>query len=431
MPYYEDLEQLTEETCLWADLRREQGADIAGVIKRLRVELRRARGALRRAEPGERVRRNEPNVLAQIKALRPKGPRRLWPRLRTTGLRDRMKGAWLGRAAGCTLGAPVEGWAIDAMEGLARRYRAPFPPTDYWPAHPWPESVRYGVSACREYLKSEIRFVPVDDDLTYTVLGLLILEAFGPDFTTDDVAQAWLAYLPMACTGEAITLDNLRAGALVATAGETNNPCQEWIGADIRSDPWGYAAPGWPERAAEMAYRDAVLSARRTGIYGTMFFAAAAAAAFACDGPVEALEIALSEIPRGCRFARDIRWALDVGPKLRDWRAARDAVDKRFKGMHPVHTSNNACLTVFGLMLGQGDFTRTIGLTVAMGLDNDCTAATAGSILGAVVGARNIPDHWWKPFRNRTRTYLHGHEWFRNTDIVNRFLAAARNVWGQ
>ena len=32
------------------------------------------------------------------------------------------------------------------------------------------------------------------------------------------------------------------------------------------------------------------------------------------------------------------------------------------------------------------DFTRTISVTVAMGLDNDCTAATAGSLLGAVLG---------------------------------------------
>jgi ADP-ribosylglycohydrolase len=269
----------------------------------------------------------------------------------------------------------------------------------------------------------------VDDDVTYTILGLLILEKFGPDFTTADVGKAWLKYLPIACTAEKIALDNLRAGVAASKAGIKDNPFQEWIGADIRSDPWGYAAPGWPEKAAEFAYRDAYLSHRQNGIYGAMFFAASIAAAFAVDSPVEALHAGLAEIPRDCRLARDVRWALEAGPKIKDWRAARAAVDDRFVGMHSVHTNNNACLTIFGLLLGKMDFTKTIGVTVALGLDNDCTAATAGSILGAIIGADRIPPHWWKPFRNKARTYLQGHEWFTNTGLVKRYIAMAQRVW--
>ncbi len=67
---------------------------------------------------------------------------------------------------------------------------------------------------------------------------------------------------------------------LAATA-RRNNPYCEWIGADIRSDGWAYAAPGWPELAAEFANRDARLSHRWNGIYGEMFFSAAISAAFA------------------------------------------------------------------------------------------------------------------------------------------------------
>jgi ADP-ribosylglycohydrolase len=160
-----------------------------------------------------------------------------------------------------------------------------------------------------------------------------------------------------------------------------------------------------------------------------MFFSAAIAAAFAVDDPVEALKIALTEIPKDCRLARDVRWAFRAGPRLADWRAARAAVDKRFAGMSSVHTNNNACLTVFGVMLGEKDFTKTVGITVAMGLDNDCTAATAGSLLGAVIGVQAIPPHWWKPFRNRARTYLRRHPRFSNTDLVRRFVDVARAVW--
>ena len=72
-------------------------------------------------------------------------------------------------------------------------------------------------------------------------------------------------------------------------AAEVDNCFLNWIGADIRSDPWAYAAPGWPEKAAEIAYRDAYVSHRRNGIYAAMFFSAAISAAFAVDNTVDAL----------------------------------------------------------------------------------------------------------------------------------------------
>ncbi|MBI4559002.1 MAG: ADP-ribosylglycohydrolase family protein [Candidatus Hydrogenedentes bacterium] len=429
MPYYPKLQQLLTDVSHWADLRTEQGSQVRALMARLEKTLEKTGRELSRLRPTTSQLEKEPNDLRAIRALRPEGPRRLWKRFKKAGLRSRLKGAWLGRAAGCTLGAPVEGWSPERMERLARRCNMDFPPRDYWSDHPDPDQPHYETNVFRDYLRGYIKSVPVDDDLTYTLLGLLILEEFGPAFTTKDVGTAWLKYLPVACTAEDVALKNLKAGIPATRTGEKANPFQEWIGADIRSDPWGYAAPGWPEKAAEMAYRDAYLSHRQNGIYGAMFFSAAIAAAFALNDPVQALEVGLTEIPKDCRLARDVRCALKLGPRLKDWRAARHAVDEQFAGMHPVHTNNNACLTIFGLMLGGGDFTRTIGATVAMGLDNDCTAATAGSILGATIGIENIPEHWWKPFHNKTRTYINGHEWFRNTEICERFQRMADALW--
>ena len=428
MPYFTDLQALVNQVSEWADLRHEQGLKVEPTLKRLRAQIVAAQKALEKAQPSKAAMDREPNGLEQIRALRPKGPRRIWKTVDVAALKPRLRGAWLGRAAGCTLGVPVEAWSVEKMEQLAKRHRMAFPPTDYWTGHPEPEVVHYGTSLWRDYLKGNIRCIPVDDDLAYTTLGLLILEKYGPKFTTADVGKAWVDWLPIACTAEDVALKNLKAGIPASKAAEKGNPYQEWIGADIRSDPWAYAAPGWPEKAAELAYRDAYLSHRQNGLYGAMYFAAAISAAFVVDNVVDALKIGLTEIPRECRLAADIRWALALAPKLKDWRAARAAVDKRFAGMHVVHTNNNACLTVFGLILGKHNFTRTIGMTVAMGLDNDCTGATAGSLLGAVIGLDRIPEHWWKPFRNKQRAYLNGHEWFSNTDLVERYVRVAKAV---
>ena len=255
--------------------------------------------------------------------------------------------------------------------------------------------------------------VPVDDDITYTLLGLLIAEDYGVDFTTEDVGKGWLKYLPYACTAEEVALNNLKNGISAREAADIDNPFCQWIGADIRSDPWAYIAPAFPEKAAEMAYNDAYLSHRRNGIYGEMFFSAAQSAAFAVDNPVDALKIGLTEIPKDCSLYNDIHWALEAGKNISNCKEARKAVEERFEGMSGVHTNSNACLTVFGLMIGGTDVTRVISETVAMGLDNDCTAATAGSIAGAIAGKKGVPENWYKNFNNTVHSYLIGKEEFK------------------
>jgi len=179
--------------------------------------------------------------------------------------RERLEGALLGRMAGNVLGAPVEFWSIERMENLAKETGNHYPPVDYWSYVPFPYELRYALSPVQDYTRNHINGVPVDDDLAYTFLGLLVLEDYGVNFTIEDVGRAWVKYLPYACTAEEIALKNLRAGVPALEAAEKDNPFCEWIGANIRSDPWGYLSPGWPEQAAAMAYRDAYLSHRRQG----------------------------------------------------------------------------------------------------------------------------------------------------------------------
>ncbi|MCL2099100.1 MAG: ADP-ribosylglycohydrolase family protein [Oscillospiraceae bacterium] len=369
----------------------------------------------------------EPNDLKSIKALRtPKAERVLWKTFDADKYENRLKGALYGRMAGCTLGAPVEFWPIDDMEDWAGWIGDAFPNKHYWSKIKNPNGLRYSMSSCYSYTSEGMDGVPVDDDIAYTLLGLLIAEDCGLNFTTEDAGRCWVKYLPYACTAEDIALRNLKNGIPADKCGETDNPYVQWIGADIRSDPFGYLAPGLPETAAEMAYYEAYVSHRRNGIYGEMFFSAALAAAFAVSDPFEALNQALCEIPHGSLLYKDISWALNIKNTVKNYRHARELVDDYFKGMSGVHTNNNAALTIFGLQLGGDDFAGVIGNTVAMGLDNDCTGATAGSLFGAVYGFDAIDKVWYEKFNNKILSYLNGLPVFEIDDVLNRFKKLAK-----
>lgn len=372
----------------------------------------------------------EPNDLSTIRSLRENGARRLWRHLPDeTLLKNKVSGALWGRIIGCILGSPVELKSIQDMQDWCRQIGQEFPPVDFWNDVQEPEKKNFYGAYRKEYIKSNMTRVPVDDDIIYTQLALLILERYGTAFTTSDVGEAWENHLPFACTAEEVALNNLKKGLPIDDVGDTDNPYQEWIGAAIRSDGFAYAAPGYPEKAAEMAYHDAYLSHRKNGIYGEMFLAAAQSAAFAVDDPIEAVKIGLTEIPKECALHEDIAWALQVGKSVCGYSEARRLVDERFGDMNPVHTNNNLCLIVFGLFLAQGDIVKGLSEIVAMGLDNDCTAASAGSILGAVLGKDGIPTYLYERFHNTVDTYLMNTEEFHVDDMCDRFIKIARQLY--
>ncbi|MDR2686535.1 MAG: ADP-ribosylglycohydrolase family protein [Oscillospiraceae bacterium] len=346
--------------------------------------------------------------------------------------RDKLAGAFYARAAGCTLGAPVEGWTSGRMREYAARLGIDFPLTDYWPGTPTPEAVRYG-EPMEKYLKGRITRVPCDDDIGYTLLSLFIAEESpnGRDFTTKDVADSWLKHLPMACTAEEAALRNLKNGVPWDKAAEIDNPYDEWIGADIRCDGYAWMNPGDPAMAADMAQRDAWISHRGNGVYGARYFAAAIADAFASSDIRKSLLRGLDFIPGDCELTKGLRWAVGLWEGVGDYQNAIRLVDGRYPGMHPVHTINNACLTVFALALGGEDIGKIIASAVAMAHDCDCTAATAGSIAGAAYGLRRLDPRWYECFNGRVGSYFHGEKEHSVGDILARFerMAGSRG-WG-
>lgn len=418
----ENTARLLEEAFLWSRLRFEQdGRTIKDLGRFCENELVREIDELKSCEAESAAEPNDRKAIAALCSF---------PRARTVdNIEKRIYGALAGRFAGCTLGVPVENYPIEKMERIAREGGTPFPPTEYWHTAENPDGVQYGVDKRRRYTFGELDCVPVDDDVTYTVLGLLLLQKYGFDYTVEDVAELWNDILPYACTAEDIALRNIRAGVPAKHVAD-GNPYVEWIGAGIRADAFGYACAGDPAAAAMMCYNDSFLTHRRNGIYGAMYDAAAVAAAFTMS-PLDALDVARYCIPKSCRLRADIDWAFSCADKVKDFRSARALIDGRFSGMNSVHIENNVCAIVFAVMLGGGDFTRSIAQSVAIGLDNDCNGATVGSIVGAHVGIDGIEKKWYEPFNDTVHTYLEGHVSVSLRDLVRDFVSLYKKRRGE
>ena len=415
----------------WLAFRQEQGCNTGPLQRKASDSLSAWISEAETLKPGKPSPNTELDDWDTIRVCRLRGKRRYSLEISDAELEDKLLGAWLGRAAGCILGIPCEGMTKSEIRSVCKALGQRYPLSGYWEQDPKPHLAdirHYGLTPRRNFLAKNLKRIGTDDDLTYTLLGLLILEEFGPDFTSEDVGRAWLKYLPVACTAEHVALENLRRGISPPETADCGNPYAYWIGAAIRSDPWGYAAPGQPEKAAEFAYRDAVISHRGVGIHAEMYFSAAIALAFVVNDPVEVCKAALKEIPKNCRFSQTVQETLRWCRYDENWDTTTNRILDKYADMSGVHSINNAALTVAGLYYGRKDFGDTIGLTVMGGWDTDCTAATAGSILGAILGAKGLPKKWIVPLGVQAESYLMGKRIWKSEDIARRFLRIAKSV---
>lgn len=330
---------------------------------------------------------------------------------------DRLHGAWLGRAAGCLLGKPVEKIPREGIEEIARA-TGNWPITGYFTAvglpadisERWPWNRRSAPTS----LVENIDGMPEDDDLNFPILALDLLERHGDALTTDQVAEAWLAALPAGrvFTAERAAYRNILDARPVPETATHLNPFREWIGALIRADVHGWAHPGDARAAARSAWIDARLSHTRNGLYGEMWAAALCSQAVVAGSVDEVLDAADTVVPPQSRLAAAVRFGREKGQALASGAltadAALDALHDEFAGMHWVHTLNNAALTACALQAYGDDFGAAVALAVAGGWDTDSVGATVGSVVGALVGADGIPSAWTTPLRDRIATSMPG-----------------------
>jgi ADP-ribosylglycohydrolase len=367
---------------------------------------------------------------------------------------NKIRGGWLGRVSACILGKPLE-YGDNTQEAIREYLEGAnaYPLNDFIPAQS-----RRGTPLrrdCVPSMRGYVHYAQEDDDLNYMCLAVKLLERYGADFNTLAVGINWLRSMPYLWNWGPEHVVYLNLATAIGDSGYeieehlpeeidleaiTNylNPGVEWIGAQIRTDVYGYVCPHHPERAAEFAWRDAYLTHRMNGIYGAMWVAAMNAAAYTLVDMETVIRAGLAQIPENSRFSEAIlktmEWCLSDG----DWRATGHRIVNHFDCNTWGGTINNACCVTTALLSSWADgklspaeiYERAITIAVQLGYDTDCNAATVGSVVGVMLGAHALPEKWITPINDTLRTCIAGFGEVRITDMARRTYDLSRSLRG-
>jgi ADP-ribosylglycohydrolase len=360
-------------------------------------------------EPSERE-----DIWAACDPDRPGGP---IAKLDLADSAHRVKAAFLGSVCGCILGKPLEinPSLYEIQSALSQL--GEWPLNDYISERIATYFDRPLHSSWTETVRERIRYAAPDDDINYTILGMLQLEQHGLKLSKTDIREAWLLHLPPRWTfgPERVLLARAALNSRTDTGRSPQedlmdwvsvlNPMDEYCGAMIRADAYGYACPGRPALAAELAWRDASWTHRRTGIYGTMFMAAAIAAAQVLRDPLAVFDTALKFVPRRSRFYQIEMDALNIVADARDWLDGYERIYSRYAAYRHCRIFQESATLIntlrFAESIGDG-----ICKQVAQGNDTDSYGCSAGSLLGAFFGPGYLEQRWLTPFNDEIRTAL-------------------------
>lgn len=332
-----------------------------------------------------------------------------------------VRAAFLASVCGCVLGKPVEINPTLAELKQAGEAAGEWPLNDYISA-PFLEKLGRRHESALQTSRENIQFVAADDDIHYTLIGMLLLEQPGLGFGENDLYTTWSINMPALWTwGPERTIlltDGINRHHIFTEQGIGYqhdvlflNPGDELCGAVIRADAYGYACPGNPDLAAWLAWKDASFTHIKTGVYATMFVAAVIALCQSADNRLrgnERLEIvteALKRVPSNTRFSAVVRDALAKVSAAGDWLSGYDAIHKDYH-----YYTHCMVYQEIGTLINTLKFADSVHhgicVQVSQGNDTDSFGATAGSMLGCFFGPGHLDERWLQPFNNQIRHSL-------------------------
>jgi len=307
--------------------------------------------------------------------------------LTKTELTDKIKGGWAGQVIGCTFGGPTEFRFKGSMIN------------DYQPI-PWDDQ------RCLWYYKNAPGLY---DDIYMDLTFVDVFEKEGLDAPAKSHALAFAHADYQLWHANQAARYNILNGIMPPKSGHwLYNPHSEDIDFQIEADFAGLMAPGMVNQASEICDKIGHIMNYGDGWYGGVYVAAMYSIAFISDDMEFIVKEALKAIPEESQFylcMNDVIGWHEQYPN--DWKDTWFEVEKKwsadigcpdgvFRDFN-IDAKINAAYILIGLLYGDSDFSKTMEISTRCGQDSDCNPASAGGILGTMLGYSNIPEFWKKP----------------------------------
>jgi len=242
---------------------------------------------------------------------------------------------------------------------------------------------------------------PPNDDLDLQVLWLHAIKDRGIFISSYDLAEEWVEHCWYYFNEYGRFLKNFIRGIEPPTSGWFDNEYfRESMGAPIRSEIWGFISPGNPDLAASYAEKDGILDHWKDAVWAEQFFAAIEASIFFENDINKLIDIGLNYVPENSKLRGVIELVRDCRRRGLDWKEARTEVLRKFGNPDFTSIYQNIGFILVALLWGEYDFGKTMLIALNSGYDTDCTCATAGAILGGILGAKKIPTKWKAPLKD-------------------------------
>jgi hypothetical protein len=321
---------------------------------------------------------------------------------------DKVAGGWIGQAVGVLFGAPTEFlWPGEIIPHDFDGYYRLKPELYYEEAQPYIEAQQYQemLDIMRRYKNDRENWepytpeqMPSQDDLYIEFLFLHSFQEYGLDVTDQQMAEAWVNYLDpnMIWGANKNAFENFQAEVWPPRSG---NPDYSSLGNaidfQIESDIFGLISPGLPQASNGLADRAGHLMNYGDGVYAGMAVAAMYGEAFFESDVRRLVEHSLTVIPPESGYAEmihDVIAAHDTNPD--DWEAAWEVIFDKWGQFLGLDVRTNGACVYLGLLYGEGDFWKTMNISMRCGLDSDCNPSTSAGIIGTILGMSNIPAPW-------------------------------------